>query len=301
MLEAYQTFLAVVENETASAAAEVLHTTQPTVTRQIQQLERTLGTALFDRVGKRLILTRAGERVYDTARELLQTQHRLLDALSELADPEQGTVRLGSGLTPSIYLLPNVIANYAVRHPAVRFQIVTGSSKVMTERLKQREIDLAFVTTPPDDVTPFCAMPLWRDELCVVVSPTHQRAGMRCSISDLAGMPFILMRSDSGLRHIVEEKLERGRGALRAVVETDSLEAISRFVQTGLGMGVLPKSAVLDDVAQQRLAVVELTDVQLGSRTITALTRRGGGLPAVTAAFVEFLPSFMEAEVGELR
>ncbi|GMA65258.1 hypothetical protein GCM10025859_56980 [Alicyclobacillus fastidiosus] len=148
MLEAYETFLAVVENETASAAAEVLHTTQPTVTRQIQQLERALGTALFDRVGKRLILTRAGERVYDTARELLQTQNRLLDALSELADPEQGTVRLGSGVTPSIYLLPNVIANYAVKHPAVRFQIVTGSSKVMTERLKQREIDLAFVTTP---------------------------------------------------------------------------------------------------------------------------------------------------------
>ncbi|GEO24428.1 LysR family transcriptional regulator [Alicyclobacillus acidoterrestris] len=289
MLGAYQTFLTVVEHETVSAAAEVLHTTQPTVTRQIQQLERTLGTTLFDRVGKRLILTRAGAKVYDTARELLQTQTRLLDALSELTDPEQGTVRLGSGLTPCIYLLPNVIANYAAEHPAVRFHIVTGSSKEVTERLVRREIDLAFVTTPPADRDQFTAMPLWRDELCVVVAPSHPQAGVRCSVGDMAEMPLILMRSDSGLRQIVDQKLGARQEGLRAVVETDSLEAISRFVQAGLGMAVLPKSAVADDVAQGRLAIVTLTDATLGARTITALTRRSSGLPAVTAAFVQFL------------
>ncbi|GMA56493.1 hypothetical protein GCM10025858_09960 [Alicyclobacillus sacchari] len=96
----YRTLLAVVEHQTLSAAARVLHTTQPTVTRQLQQLERQLGAPLFDRAGKRMTLTGAGERVYAFACELQALEVRLREELREFADPSAGLIRIGAGLSP---------------------------------------------------------------------------------------------------------------------------------------------------------------------------------------------------------
>lgn len=294
MQDIYQTFVCVVEQQTLSAAAEILHTTQPTVTRQIQHLEQTLSVLLFHRSGKRLLLTRAGERVYHYAREFIRTQTRMLDELGELTDPEQGVVRIGAGLTPAIYRLPHILADYRRAHPGVRFQVVTASSHVTVERLVQREIDLGIVTTPPDDMHDFELIPLWHDELCVVVATNHPLAGSACALAEFAEMPMVLMGSDSGLRHIVEAKLAPWRGRVQGVIEADSLEAMNRFVQAGLGASVMPKSAVADDVAAGRLATVRLLDTPLGARTITAILRRGAGLPAAAAAFVTVLRALAE-------
>lgn len=296
----YQTLLCVVEQGTLSQAAKRLHTTQPTVTRQIQQLEQLLETSLFERIGKRLVPTPACRRVYDYAQQLSNMEKRMREDLAVQSDPNQGIVRIGAGLTPTIYRIPNLIATYRLTHPNVRFQVVTGSSKVTVGRLLNRDIDVGIVTTPPAEDVDVTAIPLWPDALVVVSSPQHVFANRICTRSQMSEQPMIVMHVDSGLRTLVSERFpDAAETGVQAVVETDSLEAMSRFVQAGLGMAVVPWSAVRDDVHAGRLAIVDVTGVELGARTITAVVRYHGSLPAATAAFVDALPMLVRETDGQ--
>lgn len=300
----YQTFVDVVREQTLSRAAEKLHTTQPTVTRQIQQLERLLGVALFERIGKRLVVTDAGRRVYDYAVELASLESRMLEDLNAFVDPESGIIRIGSGLSPALYRLPAILSSYALLYPRVRFQVVTGSSKDTIQRLDERAIDIAIVTTPPHDDGPLDCLPLWHDQLVVVAPKAHALSGAACSVAQLVHQPMVVMHADSGLRHLVHETfLQAGVDeSIRPLVETDSLEAMSRFVQAGLGLAIMPWSAVQDDVREARLGMVRLTDIQLGSRTITAVSRHKGVLAAAAAAFLRVLPDLVQQTApGDLR
>lgn len=290
----YQTFLCVVEEMSISRAAARLHTTQPTVTRQIQQLERTLSTTLFDRSGKRLFLTAAGLRVHEYVRQLAATEARMRDELEELLHPGMGVVRLGAGVSPTMFRLPSVIAAYRVEHPNVRFQVVTGSSKWTTQRLLNRDIDLAIVTTLPDEMRQVRAIPLWHDALCVVAAKTHPFAKGMMTVAELAKQPMVVMHAESGLRQLLTQTLRQADAAepLRPVLETDSLEAMNRFVQAGIGVAIMPWSAVRDDVHAKRLSTIQLTDIDLGARTITVLLRSVGGLPAAATAFVDALQMY---------
>lgn len=298
MIHVYETLLCVIDSETVSNAADRLHTTQPTISRQIQQLEAELGIRIFDRVGRRLVLTRAGERVAHYARELVATKTRMLDELNQFTDPERGIIRLGAGLTPTIYRLPQIIARYRLAHPLVGFQIQTASSSETMLRLRAREVDVAIVTTPPVDERDIQMVALWHDELHIVVSPSHRLAGRTVSMEEIAKESLILMPVDSSLRAIVDKHIqtaEQGVRVVRPMIEIDSLEAIGRFVQANQGIALLPTSAVADDIAMNRLADIYPADVDLGSRTITAVVRTGFGMPAATMAFFNALPKLTQA------
>lgn len=299
----YRTLLAVVEHQTLSDAARVLHTTQPTVTRQLQQLERRLGAPLFDRSGKRLTLTGAGERVYAFASELQTLEVRLQEELREFADPSAGLIRIGAGLSPTLYRLPSILAQYAEQHPRVRFQVVTGSSKLTMKRLQARTIDAAIVTTPPAKSDDFVMTPLWRDALVVVAPSGHPLAGCACTLGDLAQQPMVVMHPESGLRQLVHDTFTRMGVADPALplMETDSLEAMSRFVQAGMGLAIVPWPAVAEDVQAKRLCTVNLIDVDLGARTVTLVVRKHTTMPQAAQAFVSWLAARSEAPDCELR
>lgn len=296
MTSLYETFVQVVERETLSEAASHLHLTQPTVTRQLQQLERDCGVALFDRVGRRMVLNRAGTRVYQTARQVIALQHKLEDELREFADPESGTVYIGAGLTPSIYLLPPVLAAYRELHPRVQFQVQSGSSKQVLELLRTHEVDMGVVTTA-DPRADLVLMPILPDQLLLVAAPNHPllttlaQHPPAISFAELSAWPLVLMRPESGLRAIIASLAETSGVVLRIAMETDSLESINRLVQNGVGLAVLPRSSVQDDLASGRLVEVAVADVRLPSRTITLATVAGSTLPASAARFAAALPA----------
>jgi LysR family transcriptional regulator, low CO2-responsive transcriptional regulator len=293
----YQTFVKVVDSETLSRAAEALHTTQPTVTRQIQQLERQLGVPLFERIGKRLIPTHAGRRVYEYAIELANVEGRMQDEIREYRDPEAGIIRMGAGLSPTLYRVPALLAAYAAKHPRVRFQVLTGSSRETIARLQRRDIDIAIVTTPPRDAEPsMTCIPLWQDQLSVVASPKHQLAGKTCTLFEFVEQPMVVMHRDSGLRRLLHETFVQAgvEHPIRPVIETDSLEAMSRFVQAGLGLAIIPWSAVREDVRVGRLATVALQNILLGSRTITSVVRQPDAITAAAQQFLHVLPDLVK-------
>jgi len=297
----YRAFVQVVRSDTVLAAAEVLHMTQPTLSRQIQQLEQMLGIHLFDRVGKRLLLNRAGELVYEYASGLIALEEKMYDALSSFSNPETGTVTIGAGLTPSIYLLPPVIAAYRQQHPGVSFRVHSKSSKETCAALERREIDMGVVTTVDDAYTSLIATPLMRDDLLVVASPQHAlchypRLSSGWTWRECADYPFVLMHVQSGLRSIVDKVANRMETPLSIAAETDSLESMNRLIQEQIGIGVLPTSAVREDVAAGRLCVIPITDTRLGSRTITLLERPGGVTANCALQFRRYIQSVFAAE-----
>jgi DNA-binding transcriptional LysR family regulator len=294
--DAYETFVQIVEQQTLVKAAATLHVTQPTVTRQLQQLEATLGMALFDRTGKRLALNHAGELVYRYAKTYLALQQKMCDELNGFGNPEEGHIYLGAGLTPSIYLLPQVLASYRELHPRVQFQVRSGSSREICDLLLQREVDLGIVTTFAQSHSELAGVPLYRDDLLLVAAPSSPLAqGAAVLFAELGAHPFVLMRQGSGLRSMVIELATRRGLNIVIAMETDSLESISRLVQHGVGLSFLPRSSAQDDVHAGKLVVVPVADVELGARTISLISRTDSLLPACTAQFAAALPQLLNA------
>lgn len=289
MHDLLETFATVVEAGTLLEAAKQRHLTQPTVTRQLQQLEKNYQMELFDRVGKKLLLNRAGEHVYQFAKRLMVLEQKLQDELGALGDPAVGTVHLGAGITPSLYLLPQVLSTYQRQYPNVQFQVRSGSSAETQEALLDREIDIGIVTTfnRHESLT---GSPLYSDDLLLVVAPTHEltkRSNLRPQ--DLQKLPFVLMPKSSGLRRIVDAMAQEHHIDLYTAMETDSLESINRLVQVGLGVSVLPRSAVQNELKAGRLAAIRIESIRPASRTITLVRRTDGSLPACTNQFADFL------------
>ena len=290
MKNAYEAFVQVVESDTLVRAAQRLHVTQPTLSRQIQQLEATVGLPLFDRGGKRLSLTPAGDIVYQYARQLLSLERKLTDDLAAFLKPDTGLVAIACGLTPSIYFLPSVLGAYKERYRGVRFHVRSLSSQATASALLDRTADVGFVTTLPDTRAELDATPLVRDELLLVAATSH-RLALRgfATMSDLQQEAFILMPEGSGLHRLVTDMANARNVSLHEAAVTDSIESISRLVQQGLGVSVLPRSAVRDDLVAGRLREVIVTDTHLGARTITMLTRKGSTTPAVAVEFAKYV------------
>lgn len=283
----YKALLMVVESESLLRAADKLHVSQPTMSRQIQQLEEQLGTPLFDRVGKRLILNRAGELAYEVAKRCVGLEQRLHDDLHSLGDPEVGTIHIGAGLTPSIHLLPPLLAAYRRAHPGVRFSIQTGSSRAMLAALRQRDVDVAVVTTLGRASDPVTTRPLIDDPLLLVAAPAVQASPGTAPVSfaSLAQRPFVLLDEGSGLRDLVLDLAHQHGVALSIAAETDSLESISRLVQAGVGVSILPASSVREDIQAGRVLALP-TDVALPSRTIRLVVPADRAISAAASLFV---------------
>lgn len=295
MVHLYSSFVQIMESDTLADAAVALHVTQPTLTRQLQQFERMLNMPLFNRVGKRLVVNRAGEVVYRYAKRLLAMEQKMKDELTSFLDPTVGTVYLGAGLTPSIYLLPQLLATYRKVYPDVTFQVRSGSSSAICEALLARELDVGIVTTVTD-ASVFDMTPLFTDDLLMVCAPESPFAnGTSFTFTQVAASPMVLMRGPSGLRKIVSDIAASRRLSLNVAMETDSLESMNRLVQHGVGLSILPRSAIQDDLTAHRLVEVRLSDVTLGARKIMLLTRGLQTLPAVAEQFVRELPKLAGA------
>jgi DNA-binding transcriptional LysR family regulator len=294
VFQLFESFVQIVEQETLVKAAAALNLTQPTVTRHVQQLEHYLGMPLFDRIGKRLVLNRAGEVVYRYAKRTLALTEKMRDELNGFTNPEIGTIYLGAGLTPSIYLLPPILAAYREQHPLVTFHVSTGSSKTILSALVQREVDIGIVTTFRDPSGELTEVPLLKDDLLLVAAPDHPLVQMGpVRLEEALAYPLVLMRPGSGLRQMIVDLAAERQLSLTIAMETDSLESISRLVQHGVGISCLPRSSAMDDINARRLKVIPIRDAELGARTITLATRKDSIIPACAAQFCTYLQQWI--------
>ncbi len=256
-----QTFLAVVESGSFSAAAKRLHMSQPAVSQQIRALEEQIGgVRLFRRSGHRMVLTLAGEQLLGAARELVTMAERAMQTVSALRGQVAGRVMIGCLAGSAEEFLPRVLAIFQRQYPAVTIEIELNNAERLLEGLSERRLELALITDAPRrrgmEIRSLAG------ERLALVAPAghpllqqeHVAPGM------LRDYPIALPRSGHPLRRIIDDGLRR-RGVatsdLRIVIEADSPLLLRAAVQAGAALAFLPVSMLpprLDQIGVVALA-----------------------------------------------
>lgn len=276
-------FLEVAERGSFTEAAIALNFSQPTVSQQVQKLERFLGVQLLHRRSNGTSLTEEGKVFIVHCRACLRAIEDGTQELLQWSKTITGKVVLG--LTPSAAqrCLPSVLSHYCRQYPEVVVKVLEDNPDGLVSALKQGTIDLAVVSLPiPDDALTIEI--LYEEPLVLLVSTTHILAETQTITWDnLPQVPLILHRQDSsfGIRSIVEQLYEQHHSPLHVVAEVNGYQSLKQLLLANFGAAFLPLSLVQTEIESRKLTVVQLPETTLSHRV--ALVKYAQYLPSLAA------------------
>src|SRR5271163_3399318 len=280
-------FLAVASEKSFSRAAEKMLRTQPAISLAIQKLESDLEEKLIDRSGKDLLLTDAGRIVYDYARRFENLEADLENALSELRDNSAGRLVIGANESSSLYLLGH-IERYRRLYPKVKVQVRRSLSSRVPAELIDGALELGVISYDPEDDR-LKSVVIYTDHLAFVVSPQHRFASRKeISINDLGMETFIAHNVSGPYRALVLKEFQRHKVPLNMDVEMPTVETIRKMVQRNEGVAFLPHMCVEQDVEQEILREVRVTELTV-DRSIRLVSPAKRSLSHAAKAFLELV------------
>ena len=283
-----QAFLQVSQHRSFSRAAEVLQLTQPSITARIQALERELGEELFERGGRGVRLTDAGTAFLPYVERLLQTLQEGRDAVEEVRNIQLGSLRLGSALTISTYVLPQILHRFCDGFPGVDVFIRTGRSEQVLSMLLSDEVHVGLVRSLANAEVE--TIDLYDDEIVLVAPPNHRFAGSgKTRVAEAAMEPIVLFDRGSSYYGLINNFFRQTGVIPNVAMELDSLEATKRMVEEGLGIALLPLVTIERELAAGTLVKVDLIDAEPIKRPISLIYRRHRKRPRTVQAFIDML------------
>lgn len=287
-LDHLRTFADVAELGSFSAAAARLNLTQPAVSLQIRQLERRLGVRLLERVGRHAQPTAAGR---DLLLQALRIEAAVADALGAVERHRAngvGRVRLGTGATACIYLLPPILRALRSRRPALEIVVRTGNTPEILRSLEENAIDIALVTLPAPGRM-FQVTPLLEDEQLAIFPADGAPPPSRVTAAALGDWPLVLYEPGGHARRVIDEWFLRAGLVPKPIMELGSVEAIKELVGAGLGCAVLPRLAVTGSGAREGIVAKPLAPAL--RRKLGLVLRRDKLLDAGLRAVIDALRS----------
>lgn len=244
-----KTLLAIAETRNFTRAAERVHLTQAAVSAQIKALETETGVPLFARVNKKVFLTEAGELLVRRAERLLKIHDEVLLALKELGDAEKGRLRIGTASTmASNEQLPSILAELKRAYPKAHLTVRRATSTEIVTQILQNDLDVGLVSLPVE-ANDIRAEVLQRDRLVAIMQPDHPLAHQRSiSPTQLAAEPLILGEQGGNTRRLIDLFLAKSGVRPEVMMELGSMTSIKRMVEHGLGLSIMPRSAVRDEI-----------------------------------------------------
>ncbi len=239
-------------------AARELHLTQSGVSHSMKALERDIGCRLLDRLGKKVVLTQAGEQLLHHATKILQEMENARASLGHLGKWGRGRLRLGASTTVCQHILPPVLREFKARFPEHTISIEPADTRGLVAALLSHRIDLALSLDPgPEPQLEFHE--LFNDELCFIVGAMHAwaRAG-RVERAEVPKQNYILYSKSSVTFRLVEEYFRREEMVLNTVWEVGSMEATKEFVKLGLGISVLAPWIATKELDERSLVALPL-------------------------------------------
>lgn len=239
-----QAFLAVARHGTFTRAASVLGMSQPTLTVQIRQFETALGVRLFDRNNRRVSLTAAGRDLVAPFERLLLDFDAIALRAQDLAGHRRGVVTVAALPSIAASLLPEAIAALAAAHKGIVVRVRDMTAGGVVDMVKSGEADIGLGSVMKPDVH-VDTRPLFTDRLCAYVPPDHPLARrQRAAFHEVARWPLVLTSKDSSVRQLIERSAERLRLPTQVVHEATYMSTAIGLVAAGLGVGILPESAL---------------------------------------------------------
>jgi aminoethylphosphonate catabolism LysR family transcriptional regulator len=291
-------FEAVTRTGSVTKAAARLAVTPPAVSLQIRQLERQCGVRLFDRVGRRVRLTPAGETLRHYAERIFTMAHDAERALQAAGDFRGTRLRVAATPTTAGYYLAPFWKRLRRRYPGLHLDVSVHNTRAVRQRLLAMEDDLGMLGGEADDGE-LIVRPFARDTLVAVVAPEHPWAKRRAlTLNALGRAPLILREPGSAGREIVERALRAAGIEPRAVMEVTSTEAIKQAVESNSGVGILAKAVVQRDVSGGHLRALPIRGGDLTLTLAFAYHRERADSPLLRAV-LEVIAA--DAPVGRRR
>ncbi len=279
-------FEAAARHQHISRAAAELTVAQPALSKQIRDLERELGVELFERVGRNVRLTEAGQALLDHARAILAQVEAARAEMRERVGLRRGRASIGAPPTVGTHLLPGILALFNQRYPGLEIWMREGGTQMLLKLLEAGELDLAVVTLPVADRT-LAISPLFTEELVIVVSPAHPLAGQELvALADLVDQPFLLNPQGYEIRDIALAACRQAGFTPRVVLDGGEIDMVLSMAAAGLGIALLPRLAL---EGNERLIALRVSDREL-RRTMALVSR--GDRPMAPAA--RALRAFLE-------
>ena len=280
-------FLLVAESGSFSKAAKRLHLTQPAVSKRIAQLEAQLNVSLFDRIGRRISTTEAGEALLPHARAVHLELQAAQQSVRDLAGEVRGRLRLATSHHIGLHRLPPLLSFFSKAFPAVQLDIDFMDSEKAYELTLQGEVELAVVTLAPSSIVNIVTRPIWLDPLAFMVQEGTQLTRKKAlGLKELSQHPAILPGLNTYTGQIVKSLFEQRSLPIQIAITTNYLETIRMMASVGLGWTVLPRS-----MRDPSLATLPIRDARI-ERTLGAIHHEGRSLSRAAQAFIEALESF---------
>lgn len=295
--EQLRSFQSVAREGGFSRAADALFLNQSTVSMQVAALERELGLKLFRRLGRRVVLTDAGEVMLGYTFRILSLMEAARKSMVEFRDLSRGELRVGASLTIGNYLIPEVLGEFRLRYPGLRVVLEISPTARVAAATLDGSLDVGLVEARVDDPD-LISQPFFTDELVLIVPPGHRWAREESvDAAALAEEPFIDREPGSGTREIVSRRLADNGVVLRPALEMGSPEAIKSAVRAGLGVAIVSRLTVELELRTGLLATVPLHGISM-TRPFLLLQHRSLNPASALNALLATLRGFDEPTAG---
>ncbi|MFW5730209.1 MAG: selenium metabolism-associated LysR family transcriptional regulator [Desulfonatronovibrionaceae bacterium] len=290
-LRKLQAFASVYKLQSFSRASREMFLSQPTVSTHVQSLEQELGVKLFDRVGRVVIPTKAGQILYSGVKDIFQSLEKVRENINELNNRIQGNVTVGSSTIPSLYLLPDFLRIFKTLHPGVQVELQIRDSIGICREVLAGRLDLGVVGGFAEHFD-LEHIHLTSDRLFVVHSPLikadQNKAG---DVDYIKGLPWIMREKGSGTRQAMERALQN-MGIevkdLNVCLTVYSNEALVKCVTAGLGLGMTSGLAVSLELESGQLRAYQIPGLDI-KRDFHLVRHRRRSMFACGRRFMEVL------------
>jgi DNA-binding transcriptional LysR family regulator len=289
-LDQLRIFQAVVETRSFTRAAAVVHLTQPGISKHVKQMEEYYGVALFDRLGKKVSLTHAGEILFEATRDIMASITAAEQRIEELKGLRGGRLTLAASFPIGIYFLPGVLAAFRKQYPLMQVRLDIWLGEKIVARILANKVDVGLVSHKADDPRIKC-VEFMTDELVAIVPRGHRWSRQRSvKPTQLSEETLIVAAPGAGIRAVVEERLQEKHVVLKNVLDFGNLEGVKRAVEAGLGVSIQPETAVRREVADGFLSALAVTGMDSKLPYFYVL-RKDKHLSGAVRAFVALLHS----------
>ncbi len=283
-------FISVAENLNFSKAAEELFISQPAVTKHIKELESKMNTALFERKGNKVFLTKAGKLMYRHLKNIQRQYNELEYQLGRLNNDFRGSLSIGASSTISQYVIPAVIAAFHSRYPKINLQLLNGNSFEMEQKLLKGNVDIALVENFSSAAN-IKYIDFLDDEIVGVTGSKSVYAKRKnITISDITEIPLVIREKGSGTLQVIEHALLQHKikpDSLNVLIHLGSTEAIKNFLNNFEGIALTSEKSIEKELLLKTLMKINIKNLNIHRNFRIAL--RQGPVPQITSTFINFL------------
>lgn len=263
---------AIATEKNFTKAAAVLYLSQPSLSKQIKTLEKNLDTLLINRERNKISLTESGKVLLQYSDRILALCEESCRAVVDLKNGDRGNLTVGASQTIGTYLMPRILALFAQNYPQIDLNVQVNSTRVVSKKIINREIDIAVVGGEiSDDLKKNLTIkPFVYDELSLIISKSHPFAKKKkINKEDLYCLDFITLNSNSTIKKFIDNILIQNQietKQLKTILQLNSIEGIKTAVSLGLGAAFVSSSAIEKEIKLKTIGILKIENIQINRK-----------------------------------